>query len=218
MQVVFDFISGNISFDEFWKEYEQNPQIGEWIDCLTDFSGDPPPKIVKDSRLLVIYRAVPIGFDGHILGMMAHSPYPPTDSYPAARRKCRIFDMILAAVTAKYPDVKPTKCYRQDDDYYYKALGNSIGGNEVMDYAASVLDQFPRTMKAAERVKAGKEALWKAFHIEDRKFPRWVQGADWPMGKNSPMEYLGLKRDGEQVSLRFRDVDTGEERIVEQFY
>ena len=32
------------------------------------------------------------------------------------------------------------------------------------------------------------------------------------------MEYLGQRKDGELVALRFRDVDTGEERIVEQFY
>ena len=87
-----------------------------------------------------------------------------------------------------------------------------------MSYAAEVLSKFPRTMKKADRAAAGKEALWKAFHIKDRKFPRWAQEADWPMGKNSPMEYLGQRRDGELVELRFRDVDTGEERTVEQYY
>lgn len=35
------------------------------------------------------------------------------------------------------------------------------------------------TTKAADRVKAGKKALWAAFRIKDRKFPRWVQEADW---------------------------------------
>ena len=36
------------------------------------------------------------------------------------------------------------------------------------------------TAKAADRVKAGKEALWAAFRIKDRKFPRRAQEADWP--------------------------------------
>ena len=35
------------------------------------------------------------------------------------------------------------------------------------------------TTKAADRVKAGKKALWAAFRIKDRKFPRWAQEADW---------------------------------------
>ena len=218
MQIVFDFLSGEISFDDFWTEYEKNPEIAEWIDSLTDFSGDPPPKIAKESMLNAIYRATAVAHGGHILRMMALSPYPPSPPSTIVRRQCGIYDMIQTAVLTKYPDIKRTKRYRQDDDYYYKAMGNSIGGSEIMVYAASILDQFPRTMKAADRAKAGKEALWQAFHIKDRKFPRWVQGADWPMGQNSPMEYLGQKRDGELVALRFRDVDTGEERIVEQYY
>ena len=117
-----------------------------------------------------------------------------------------------------YPTLKPTRIYKQNADYYLNAPGNSIGGSEVDEFMCQILDKFPPTMKVAERKKAGKEALWKAFHIKDRKFPRWIQGADWPMGKNSPMEYLGQRRDGELVELRFRDVDTGEERTVEQFY
>ena len=36
--------------------------------------------------------------------------------------------------------------------------------------------------------------------------------------EKSPMEYLGRHKDGELVQLHFRDVDTGEERIAEQFY
>jgi len=45
-----------------------------------------------------------------------------------------------------------------------------------------------------------------------------MQGAEWPMGKNSPMKYIDRKTNGEEVLFRFVDVDTGEERIVSQFY
>ncbi len=55
-------------------------------------------------------------------------------------------------------------------------------------------------------------------HIVPRKVPTWVQEPDWPMGKNSPMEYIDRKKDGDLVQFRFRDVDTGEKKIVEQFY
>ncbi len=218
MQIVFDFILGDISFDDFWKEYQHTPEIGEWIDHLSDFSGDPPSNIAKDSMLNAIYRTVAIAYDGHILRMLEKSPYPPCECSTVVSRQCEIFDVIQTAVLAKYPSIKPTKCYRQNDDYYSKALGNSIGGKEVLGYASEILDRFPRTMKTTERIKAGKEALWNAFHIKDRKVPRWVQEANWPMGQNSPMEYLGQKRDGELVKLSFRDVDTGEECVVEQFY
>ena len=129
-----------------------------------------------------------------------------------------LFSLVETAVVAAFPHIKRTKRYKKDHEYLTKAMGQSIGGKEVADYAFAILKQFGETMKTIDRIKAGKEALWKAFHIKDRKFPRWAQEADWPMGKNSPMEYLGQRRDGELVELRFRDVDTGEERTVEQFY
>ncbi len=90
--------------------------------------------------------------------------------------------------------------------------------NRIQSQSWQVLEQFPPTMKMASRVQAGKEALWNAFHIQGRNFPRWPQNAQWPMGKNSPMAYVKQKRDGDLVLLTFQDVDTGEVRVVEQFY
>lgn len=131
-----------------------------------------------------------------------------------------IYHIIKVTLLTRYPDVKGTKRYRQDENYYFKAWAESMQGVEVEVFASKILDQFPRTMKAADRVKAGRAALQEAFHIQNRKFPSWPQGANWPMGKNSPMEYIGRHRDGELVQLRFRDVDTGEEQVqvIEQFY
>lgn len=218
MQIVFEFLAGDIPFEEFWKEYGRNPEIGQWLDQIADFSRDLPPEIAKDLMLRGIYRTVQYNHQGHIIPML-------NDDYETSKSRLNdavyqycFFSVIETAVVAAYPTTKRTKRYKKNHDFYSKAMGRSIGGNEVTDYAAKVLSQFPETMKMTERVAAGKEALWNAFHIKDRKFPRWAQEADWPMGKNSPMEYLGQRKDGELVALRFRDVDTGEERIVEQFY
>ena len=35
MQIVFDFIAGDIPFDEFWEAYCADPKIGEWLDSIT---------------------------------------------------------------------------------------------------------------------------------------------------------------------------------------
>ena len=219
MQIVFDFIAGDLPFEDFWAAYQANPEIGLWLDQLTDFHDDPPEKIRRDLMLCGLYRTVQYNHDGHVLRMLQESTYPPKQPYSnLALSRYEIYCLVEVAVLTVYPNVKRTRRYQRDGDYYFKALGRSIGGSEVMDYATKVLEQFPVTMKVADRLKAGKEALWAAFHIKDRKFPRWAQEADWPMGKNSPMEYLGQHRDGELVALRFRDVDTGEIRVVEQFY
>ena len=219
MQIVFDFIAGEISFDEFWSEYCSDSKIGEWIDNAADFKNEPPSVISKDNNLITLYRAISSVYDGHVLKMLEKSPYPPHNPYETlVRSQCGIYDMIQTAVLTKYPNIKRTKRYKEDDDYYYKALGRSVGGSEVMTYAEEVLNRIPRSMKKSARIVAGKEAVRKAFHIKDKKFPHWAQEPEWPMGKNSPMEYIGQHREGELVALRFRDVDTGEERVVEQFY
>lgn len=41
MQIVFDFIAGDIPFDEFWEAYCAAPKIGEWLDSIADFSHEP---------------------------------------------------------------------------------------------------------------------------------------------------------------------------------
>ena len=219
MQIVFDFMAGDVSFDEFWTVFRKNPEVRLWVDQLSDFQGDPPHQITRHLMLYALYGIIQRDHNGHVLGMLKKEIQSPEYEHVhnAIEQYC-IFSTIQTAVLAAYPEMKCTRRYKQNREYYDRALGRSIGGNEVMGYAASILDQFPPTMKVADRLKAGKEALWAAFHIKDRKFPRWAQEADWPMGKNSPMEYLGQHRDGELVALRFRDVDTGEIRVVEQFY
>ena len=218
MQIVFDFIAGSMPFKEFWEIYQSTPEIRQWLDQIADFNRDLPPEIASDLMLRGIYRTVQYDHQGHILPML-------NDDYDTAKKKISdaiyqycFFSVVETAVVSAFPKVKRTRRYKQNHTYYSKAMGRSIGGSEVVDYAANILAEFPETMKMADRVTAGKEALWSAFHIKDRKFPRWPQGADWPMGKNSPMEYLSQRQDGELVELRFRDVDTGEIRIVEQFY
>lgn len=49
MQIVFDFIAGDIPFDEFWDAYCVDPKIGEWLDSIADFSHEPPPVIANVS-------------------------------------------------------------------------------------------------------------------------------------------------------------------------
>lgn len=99
MQIVFDFIAGDIPFDEFWDAYCADPKIGEWLDSIADFSHEPPPVIAKDHWLRTLYRAIASVYDGHMLKMLEKSPYPPKDAYTTiVRRQCGIYDLILTAI------------------------------------------------------------------------------------------------------------------------
>ena len=54
--------------------------------------------------------------------------------------------------------------------------------------------------------------------MTDNKRPRWIQNAEWPAGKNSPMKYLYRKSISDGSEYYFEDVDTGEVRKIVQFY
>ena len=70
----------------------------------------------------------------------------------------------------------------------------------------------------SKRIKEIRENLKKAFHIEHSKRPYSIQGGEWPMGKNSPMQYISRSKIPDGVKYIFQDVDTGEIREIEQFY
>ena len=63
MQIVFDFIAGDIPFDEFWEAYCADPKIGEWLDSIADFSHEPPPVIAKDRLLYALYRTIALVYE-----------------------------------------------------------------------------------------------------------------------------------------------------------
>ncbi len=219
MQIVFDFIAGDVAFEDFWRAFEKDPSIGQWLDSIGDFKEEKPQKYPRDSHLQLLYGVIRNVYDGHVLKLMEINNHPdPETHHYSAFEKYTMFESVAATVLTAYPDARCTRMYKQDYDFFEKAVSQSMGGKEVETYIEQIMQQFPRTMKAADRVKAGRAAIQEAFHIHDRKFPCWPQEPDWPMGKNSPMEYLGRHKDGELVHLRFRDVDTGEERTVEQYY
>ena len=69
-----------------------------------------------------------------------------------------------------------------------------------------------------KRRSFAKSVVKAAFHVVDRKRPRWIQGPEWPMGTDSPMMFIEQKRHGEEVRYMFQDVTTGEKRVVIQWY
>lgn len=218
MQIVFDFVEGKVSFDEFWNAWTTQPEIGQWLDQVADLCAMPAPP--GEGIPYSAYRASIKKFcGGSVVRFLKKQLYSTTEYVPQKSIiQSAIFCGVVVALTTSYHDIKPTDFYLREREFYFLSIGDAIGGYEVDAYIDMILQKFPPSMGKTKRIKAAKENLKLAFHIEGGKFPHWAQEADWPMGKNSPMEYLSQRKDGELVELRFRDVDTGEERVVEQFY
>lgn len=217
-QIVFDFVEGKMPFDDFWKVFSINPEIAVWLDEIADFKHRPIPDDLYEAFIGIQAICCKID-DGHIFKYLEKNPYPPQDRFTReATARCGIFSVVGAALTAAYPEVKPTKYYQQEDDFYFDAIPEALMNVELEEYFEQVLSEFPASMGKTKRKKAAREKIKELFHIEGRKYPRWAQESEWPMGKNSPMKFIRQKQDEDQVLFWFEDVDTGEERVIEQFY
>ncbi len=102
-----------------------------------------------------------------------------------------------------------------------------IGGVEVEEAGIieDILDSVPETMPKNKRIKEVKSRIKEAFHVSGIIYPRWVQEPEWPLSQSGkPLRFVKQKRkkgkeyEGMLYTLFcFEDVDTGEERVVEQF-
>ena len=120
-----------------------------------------------------------------------------------------------------HPDFACTTKYSDLAKLYLKAVGERYEGDHKIQELLEniILSSICASKKESERKKIIQGEIKKTFHVENnKKYPRWIQGGEWPMGEKSPMKFISQKNKGEQVDYLFQDVDTGEIRIVEQFY
>ena len=127
--------------------------------------------------------------------------------------------MLGKLVSYQYPDV----VLREPPEFSTTGLRDKLsmdylGGEEVDGVIEEVLEKKTEDISVTKFISAAKQELRELFHITPRKYPKWVQEPEWPMGQVSPMMFMGQRKDGELVEFVFQDADTGEERIVTQYY
>lgn len=146
-----------------------------------------------------------------------------TDLFDTHGGQDLVYDLLADLAKTALPDLEITYFYEtrfhREYSFQLDVCPEYYEGPEVNAAISEKLQEiFYSGGTMAARKQAARAWVKEYFHIEGKKRPYWAQGGEWPMGKNSPMQYISRKRDGELVQLLFRDVDTGEERIVEQFY
>lgn len=151
------------------------------------------------------------------------------DLYKRVRKQFRFDDSIgdnlnifgAIEIVYKYsgqPEIKITSKYDDAFNLYLDVVKDCFDGPEVKHAVFEIMEQALLLKGKAKQRQYAKEKIKTLFHAEDGKSPRWIQGAEWPMGKNSPMKFLSKTKKGELVSFEFVDVDTAEKRTVVQYY
>ena len=130
-------------------------------------------------------------------------------------------------------EIYPDEVVEEDESLYEKAsflrdvCPECVEGNEIDEAGIieRIVEQVPETLPKGKRKKMIKELIKQEFHLEGTKYPRWVQGGEWPVSKSGkPMRFVDQKRKkgkGYENMLytiyTFEDVDTGEIRTIDQF-
>lgn len=209
MQRIKDFVSGKLTYSQFEEMFTADPSIWDTAQTLLT------PEIMNDSNhpfwsksnrmrlesnnYSVQYACLSFGYDTvgrvithRLLGELLSYQYP---------------DVILRDP----PDVSVS-------DLREKLGMDYLGGVEVDNLIDEILNGKDGNTTVTKFINTAKQKLRILFHLIPRKYPRWIQEPEWPMGEKSPMEYIAQQRCGEMVEFIFQDVDTGEQRIVKQFY
>lgn len=129
-----------------------------------------------------------------------------------------IFGLTKRIYIYTFPDFTFTTKYHDAFKTYLDIVKDCYDGPEVRELVNDIINSCLHLKSKSERKKEGQTKIQEVFHLSNKKKPRWIQGAEWPMGVNSPMKFIKQKRHKEQVEYSFIDVDTHEERTVIQYY
>lgn len=129
-----------------------------------------------------------------------------------------IFSFFEDAYMYYHPEIVCTTAYYEAHSLYLDAVGSFYEGPEVTQLLNQLVTEELPVKSKSKQMKLLRGKLKEAFHIVGNKRPYWIQGGEWPIGKNSPMQYIGRNKIPDGIQYVFRDVDTDTIRMIEQYY
>ena len=219
-----DFAEGRISVPEMLQRTKTDPALLDWINgivpegtvtCVVhkvdrgDGDMDYIPEDVPFTAQIFIEEKINNGHGG------------------ALGRYLNVHSCLSRMIAAAFPEERITidQTLSKKFDFMLDACPESVDGPEVEQVIGDLLESIPKDLSKAKRVKLFKERLKEAFPTAAGKWPRWVQSGEWPLGSGGkPMRFLEQKRKkGKEYAnllythYYFEDVDTGEQRVIDQF-
>ena len=204
-----DFAAGKYSYAEFETLFQLNPEIWDRVQGLLT------QEMIADRNHPVWEKMDRRRLESNSFAVRATALAFGYDQYG----QVITWNIISTLVEQTYPDAKIREPVEESGGDLMGKLGlEDLGGPEVDDLIRRIVDEYRDVTPAKDRRKLQKQKLKEVFHVRPRKKPDWVQEPEWPMGENSPMEFVSKEQEGDLVRYLFRDVDTGAEQIVEQYY
>lgn len=241
-EIIASFLRGEMDIISFRKLYDENPEINDFLQGIVDDA-----KAKGLTKLRGYPATLPNGTEFEQDNGISHLLKP--EAFPGVQYGNSPYDSVRKLLTYEFRmethDVRSADgastfygevyalYYQVDqsiphDDKYQEAYRFALdvipeylmGGESELYINTHILPLYPDTMKKTARIKAIKAAIKEAFR-SDKGRPQWIQGGEWPLGKDGkPAVYTGSKslHGGEAKHYFFRDESDGSTITVEQFY
>lgn len=129
-----------------------------------------------------------------------------------------IFSFFEDAYMYYHPEIVCTTAYYEAHSLYLDAVGSFYEEPEVTQLLNQLVTEELPVKSKSKQMKLLRGKLKEAFHVVGNKRPYWIQGGEWPMGKNLPMQYIERNKIPDGIEYVFRDVDADTIRMIEQYY
>lgn len=216
-----DFAEGRIDVPQMLAQTEEHPELLDWLTSIADPAFKTCTSEKVEGNILTNYVVVEHPFDAKL----QIEEYVYKDRGGKLGKYLNIHGCFSRVLTTAFPDdgIVMDETLSDKFDFMLDACPEYIGGPEVDHLLDELLEEVPMELSKTKRVKLYKEKVRSLFLMESKKYPRWVQAAEWPISSSGkPMRFVEQKK-GEhykaamQTYYIFEDVDTGEQRVVEQF-
>lgn len=200
INIMKSFVSGNMTVEDFWIEFNANPlieaiiveqEIKAWGSRYTEWwaSATTLKAYVKDINKYrfsdMVFMSVKFFFENSNIPCSIDNFYRDRYSF-------------LIKIQPDWLDL-------DDEDY-------------LID---NIINKIPNDLTSqTKKIKWCKEEIKKHFKY-DKTPPRWVQSAEWPIIDGKPLVFKKQskeKLDDERVHFYFYNPETGEETTVTQFF
>lgn len=221
-----DFVEGRITVPEMVARTEAEPVLLEWLTSIA------APKFKTyvtqtetDEDGYKTYTPICHPFDAKLqIEVYVHKG---EGSGSKLGRYLNIHSYFSTVLTTAFPDDKiiVDQTLHEKHLFMLDACPEYIGGPEVDHLLDELLETLPEGLSKTKRMKLYREKLKELFLMRDKKYPRWVQYAEWPASASGkPMRFVEQKKAKGKVYAEimlthytFEDVDTGEQRVIDQF-
>lgn len=219
-QFVLAYIEGRVGSKQFLKELYDKPEIFEWLQSIVP-KGKTRTLYKFDQCYSKIIEKTEVPYLIHdVIDEIWQSP-----GHSFSGRELNTFSLIANLVSEAFPDIVLHKSTAIEDKFNFlldacpeyldsEAIENSGIFEELMK-------QLPESMPKTKRIKEFRKRIKDMFYVEGQKYPRWIQGSEWPLSKTGkPTKFLHQKsvHNGEVCCYYFLDMDTKEEIEVMQAY